>query len=107
QGHLAGAGRTAGVPSLIDGRASVMVPADQTLWLLVSTTLLALAVPGVALFYGGMVRRKNIMNTIALPFVALAVVSLAWCLASHGWSAWQGAEAATGKQDALLSLYRG
>lgn len=34
-----------------------MVPADQTLWLLVSTALLALAVPGVALFYGGMVRR--------------------------------------------------
>ena len=83
------------------------VQAEQTLWLLVSATLLALAVPGVALFYGGMVRKKNIMNTMALPFAALAVVSLAWCLVGHGWSAWQGAEAATGKQDALLSLYRG
>lgn len=83
------------------------VQAEQTLWLLVSATLLALAVPGVALFYGGMVRKKNIMNTMALPFAALAVVSLVWCLASQGWSAWQGAEAATGKQDALLSLYRG
>ena len=41
---------------------------DQTLWLLVSTTLLALALSGVALFYGGMVRKKNIMNTIALPY---------------------------------------
>ena len=83
------------------------MPGDQTLWLLVSTTLLALAVPGVALFYGGMVRRKNIMNTIALPFVALAVVSLAWTLVGNGWAAWNGAEYATGHEEALRSLYRG
>ena len=53
---------------------------DQTLWLLISTTLLVLTVPGVALFYGGMVRKKNVMNTIALPFVALALVSIEWGL---------------------------
>ncbi|HET9607759.1 MAG TPA: ammonium transporter [Nitrospira sp.] len=80
---------------------------DQTLWLLVSSTLLALAVPGVALFYGGMVRKKNIMNTIALPFVALAVVSLAWTLVGSGWAAWNGAEQATSHEEALRSLYRG
>ena len=80
---------------------------DQTLWLLVSSTLLALAVPGVALFYGGMVRKKNIMNTIALPFVALAVVSLAWTLVGSGWTAWNGAEHVTGHEEALRSLYRG
>jgi Amt family ammonium transporter len=50
-------------------------PADRILWLLISTTLLALLVPGVALFYGGMVRRKNVINTMALPFVALAMAS--------------------------------
>ena len=81
--------------------------ADQTLWLLVSTTLLALAVPGVALFYGGMVRRKNIMNTIALPFVALAVVSLAWSLVGNGWAAWSNPESGTPRHDPLLSVYRG
>jgi Amt family ammonium transporter len=80
---------------------------DPTLWLLISSTLLALAVPGVALFYGGMVRKKNIMNTMALPFAALAVVSLSWCLIGNGWTAWNGAETVTGKQEALLSLYRG
>jgi Amt family ammonium transporter len=85
----------------------VRTQADQTLWLLISATLLALAVPGVALFYGGMVRKKNIMSTMALPFAALAVVSLAWCLVGTGWTAWQGGETATGKQEALLSLYRG
>jgi ammonium transporter, Amt family len=85
----------------------VSAQGDQTLWLLVSTTLLALAVPGVALFYGGMVRKKNIMNTIALPFAALAVVSLAWSLVGNGWAVWNGAERATDYQDPLWSVYRG
>lgn len=82
------------------------VQGDQTLWLLISTTLLALAVPGVALFYGGMVRKKNVMNTIALPFVALAIVSFAWSLAGNGWVAWHGTEAMT-DHNPLQSVYRG
>lgn len=57
---------------------------DQTLWLLLSTTLLVLTVPGIALFYGGMVRTKNVLNTIALPFVALALVSIEWRLVGDG-----------------------
>lgn len=57
----------------------------QTLWLLVSTTLLLLIVPGVALFYGGMVRKKNVVSTIALPFVALALVSVEWGLLGNEW----------------------
>ena len=57
---------------------------DQTLWLLISTTLLMLTVPGIALFYGGMVRKKNVLNTIALPFVALALVSVEWGLFGDG-----------------------
>ena len=85
----------------------MIVNSEQTLWLLMSTTLLALTVPGVALFYGGMVRTKNIMNTIALPFVALAAVSFMWCLAGNGWSAWHGAERTTPDPAPLLSLNRG
>lgn len=82
------------------------VQGDQTLWLLISTTLLALAVPGVALFYGGMVRKKNVMNTIALPFVALVIVSFAWSVAGNGWVAWHGTEAMT-DHNPLQSVYRG
>ena len=85
----------------------MIVNSEQTLWLLMSTTLLALAVPGVALFYGGMVRKKNIMNTIALPFVALAAVSFMWCLVGNGWSVWHGAERTTPDPAPLLSLNRG
>ncbi|MDE3119830.1 MAG: ammonium transporter [Nitrospirota bacterium] len=47
-------------------------------WLLIATTLALLTVPGVALFYAGMVRRKNVLNTFALPILALVLVSLCW-----------------------------
>ena len=80
---------------------------DQTLWLLVSTTLLTLAVVGVALFYGGMVRKKNVMNTIALPFVALAGVSFVWCLVGNSWAAWNGTESVMDQENPLLPVYRG
>lgn len=56
----------------------MMSGAEQTLWLLVSTSLVMLTIPGVALFYGGMVRKKNVLNTIGMPFSALAVVSIEW-----------------------------
>jgi Amt family ammonium transporter len=55
-----------------------MLRSDQTLWLLVSTALVMLTLPGVALFYGGMVRRKNVVNTVGLSLLALAVVPLEW-----------------------------
>ena len=86
-----------------------MSPAEHILWLLMSTTLLALVVPGVALFYGGMVRRKNVMNTIALPFAALALVSLEWAAFGHRMAFGQdssGLPAGSGIE-ALQSLYRG
>lgn len=55
---------------------------NQTAWLLISTTLLLLTLPGVALFYGGMVRKKNVLNTMGLPLLALALASLEWVLLS-------------------------
>jgi Amt family ammonium transporter len=81
-------------------------PADRILWLLISTTLLALLVPGVALFYGGMVRRKNVINTMALPFVALAMVSLVWGFVGNGLATGT-AGGAPGGPETLLSLNRG
>jgi len=87
-----------------------MSQAEHILWLLVSTTLLTLTVPGIALFYGGMVRKKNVMNTIGLSFVALALVSLEWGMigsisalgAETDGSAVPGSEV-----DPLRALYRG
>jgi Amt family ammonium transporter len=52
----------------------------DTAWMLVSTGLVLLMVPGLALFYGGMVRRKNILGTMMHSMVALAIVGIQWVL---------------------------
>ena len=52
--------------------------ADPSLWLFVSTILLMVTIVGVALFYGGMVRSKNALNTIGMLFAAVIVVSIEW-----------------------------
>jgi ammonium transporter, Amt family len=49
-------------------------------WVLISTALVFLMIPGVGLFYGGMVRKKNAISTIMLSFAVLAIISLQWVL---------------------------
>ena len=56
------------------------VDTGDTAWLLVSTAMVMLMTPGLALFYGGMVRRKNVLGTIMQSFIALAIVSVQWVL---------------------------
>ncbi|HZS10960.1 MAG TPA: ammonium transporter [Nitrospirales bacterium] len=52
-------------------------PGEESIaWLLIATPLVLLTIPGVALLYGGMVRRKNIVNTIGLTFLSLLVASI-------------------------------
>jgi Amt family ammonium transporter len=51
----------------------------DTAWMLISTALVILmTIPGLALFYGGLIRRENVLNTIFLSFVAFAIVSILW-----------------------------
>ena len=50
----------------------------DTAWMLVSTAFVMLMVPGLALFYAGMVRRKNVLATMMHSMVALAVVGVYW-----------------------------
>ncbi|MDQ3937208.1 MAG: ammonium transporter, partial [Chloroflexota bacterium] len=52
--------------------------AGDTAWLLASTALVMIMLPGLALFYGGLVRRKNVLSTIMHSFFALALVSVIW-----------------------------
>jgi Amt family ammonium transporter len=52
----------------------------DTAWMLVATGLVLLMVPGLALFYGGMVRRKNILGTMMHSMVALALIGIQWVL---------------------------
>ena len=55
----------------------------DTAWLLVSTALVMLMTPGLALFYGGMVQRKNVLSTFMHSFFALALVSVQWGLVGY------------------------
>ncbi|MBI5025874.1 MAG: ammonium transporter [Nitrospirae bacterium] len=56
------------------------IDTGDTAWMLVSTALVMLMTPGLALFYGGMVRRKNVLGTIMHSFVILCLVSVIWVL---------------------------
>ncbi len=54
--------------------------AGDTAWVLISTALVMLMTPGLALFYAGMVRRKNVLGTIMQSFIILALISVQWVL---------------------------
>ena len=61
-----------------------MLNAGDTAWLLTATTLvLFMTLPGLALFYGGLVRSKNALNTMMMSFVALGAVGIAWALIGY------------------------
>jgi len=60
------------------------VDTGDTSWLLISAALVMLMTPGLALFYGGMVRTKNVLGTIMHSFIALGVITVQWIL--YGYS---------------------
>jgi Amt family ammonium transporter len=57
-----------------------MINAGDTAWVLVSSALVMLMTPGLAFFYGGMVRRKNILSVLMQCFIIMGVMSLQWVL---------------------------
>ncbi|HXF56022.1 MAG TPA: ammonium transporter [Actinomycetota bacterium] len=59
------------------------VDTGDTAWLLAAAALVMFMTPGLALFYGGLVRAKNVLATIMQSFVALAVVSVLWMLLGY------------------------
>ncbi len=56
----------------------------DTAWLLTASALVMFMVPGLALFYGGMVRRKNVLATMMQSMAALAVVGVYWIAVGYG-----------------------
>ncbi len=65
--------------------ATPKLDTGDTAWLLVSSALVMLmTLPGLALFYGGMAKRKDTLNTIAMSFVAYCIASLVWF--AYGYS---------------------
>jgi Amt family ammonium transporter len=59
------------------------VNTGDTAWMLTSAALVMFMTPGLALFYGGLVRAKNVLATVMQSFIALAVVSVVWALIGY------------------------
>lgn len=69
---------TAVLPAL-----ATTVDAGDTAWLLTASALVLLMAPGLALFYGGMVRSKSVLNMIMMTFGALAAITVIWVLIGY------------------------
>ncbi|MEK6577196.1 MAG: ammonium transporter [Nitrospirota bacterium] len=70
-------------PSATEGTGGVPPPkidTGDTAWVLASSALVLLMTPGLALFYGGMVRKKNVLGTIMQSFIMICLISIQWVL---------------------------
>lgn len=66
-----------------DGTA---IDTGATAWMLTSTALVLLMIPGLAMFYGGLVRSKNVLGTIMHSFVAMGIISVLWVIFGYSMS---------------------
>jgi len=62
------------------------IDTGATAWMLTSTALVLLMVPGLAMFYGGLVRSKNVLGTIMHSFVAMGIISILWVVVGYSMS---------------------
>jgi len=89
--------------------APALVSADKlsagdTAWMLTSTALvLMMCVPGLALFYGGMVRKKNVLATLMQSFACTCVVTILWWIIGYSWAFTPGSWFIGGATRALFS----
>ena len=83
------AGLFLAVPAFAQDAAPEISGAD-TAWLLVSTALVLLMTPGLAFFYGGLVRSKNGLNTMMMSFVALGFSGVVWALIGYSLAFGEG-----------------
>ncbi|MEM7157810.1 MAG: ammonium transporter [Myxococcota bacterium] len=77
---------------------AVSVDSGTTAWMLTSTALVLLMVPGLAMFYGGLVRTKNVLGTMLHSFAAMAIIGVFWSVCGYamafgpnvagGWIGW-------------------
>lgn len=81
-------------PQTLLAAEEVMIDHGNTAWMLTSTALVLLMIPGLAMFYGGLVRTKNVLGTMMHSFVAMAVIGVLWVVCGYalafGDSIWGG-----------------
>jgi len=74
---------TAGSAGAAEGNS---VDTGITAWMLTSTALVLLMIPGLAMFYGGLVRTKNVLGTMMHSFVAMGVMAVLWVVLGYAMS---------------------
>src|SRR5881397_4046820 len=65
------------------GMTTSTISAGDTAWLLMSAALVMLMTPALGFFYGGLVRRKNVLSTIMHSFFMLALISVQWVVVGY------------------------
>jgi Amt family ammonium transporter len=86
------------VPAGAAAQAADGIDSGATAWMLTSTSLVLLMTPGLAMFYGGLVRTKNVLGTMMHAFTAMAIVGVLWAVCGYamafgpnvlgGWFGW-------------------
>jgi len=71
------------LPSVARADPAPAIDTGDTAWLLVSSAFVLLMTPGLALFYGGMVRRRNVLSTFMFVHFALAIITVQWVLVGY------------------------
>jgi len=91
--------------------ADVILNTGDTAWVLASTALVLLMTPGLALFYGGMVRAKSVLNMMLMSMITIGIVSVLWVIygfkLAFGYEAnsqWYGAISLSGLGSAVNEL---
>jgi len=96
----------AATPALLAHQTPLAINEAATGWILTSTAfVLLMTLPGLALFYGGMVRKKNIIATIAQSTIALVVVTVLWFVVGYSLSFGTGPEATNPWIGSLQSMF--
>jgi len=86
-GAFADAGASLSVPAALSTSAAASkIDSGDTSWVLISAALVMLMTPGLAFFYGGLVRRKNILGVLMQCFIILAALSIQWVLLGYSLS---------------------
>ncbi|HAR67150.1 MAG TPA: ammonia channel protein [Lentisphaeria bacterium] len=90
--------------------APLPIDTGTTAWMLASTTLVLLMIPALAMFYGGLVRTKNVVGTMMHSFGSMAVIGVVWAVCgyamcfgvSNGWCGWDSSLILLGSADSAL-----
>ena len=83
------------IPTLLNGQDATSTPAPapaptldkaDTTWMIVSSALVFFMIPGLALFYGGIVKSKNVLSTMMHSFIAIIVLTLQWTMFGYSFA---------------------